>query len=115
MNMAVTPAIYGGRVVNYAGPPKFDVENPGNPSSWYEGVTQGISSSQMWLRDIEKGLTDGIIFGDPSIDPNMFRHQKFQAIAFMSKMYDLLKFAVELGKANKEAEKDTTDLFTRAK
>lgn len=117
MSMAITPLVFRG-VANMRppeiGPPRFDVENPGNPSSWYAGITDGLTGSQMWEADTERRLVDGIL-GDPSCDPNMLRHQKFQAIAFMGKMYDLLKFAVELGKQNKEAEKDTMDLIKGAK
>lgn len=95
-------------------PPPLQIDQPGNPMSWMEGITKLNSAAQKWMACIQSGLTQGL-FGDPNIDPVMLRHSMFMAAALIGKMYDLEKYAKEIEKQNKEANKDTFQLALPAR
>ena len=96
-------------------PQPLQIENPGNPSSWYKGITNLLSGSQKWMACIQKKLTEGILDPNSSDDPNLLRQSMFQASALIGKMYDLFNIAIDTAKQNKLAAKDTQSLALAAK
>lgn len=94
-------------------PRPLQIDNPTNPSSWYEGITKMLSSAQNFMMCIERKLTQGLL-GDPNVDPNFLRHLKFIGATIIGMMYDLFAIPNELAKQNKEANKQTFSLFKAA-
>ena len=95
-------------------PPKpLEISHPGNPSSWYSGITKLLSACQNWMANIQNKLTEGIL-GDENSDPNLLRHMMFMASALIGKMYDLYDYVKTMQENNKNAEKDTFDMAKAA-
>jgi len=104
-------------------PPPYDCElppnpfpdiNPGNPMSWYGGISQFMSGLLASRACVEADLTDGILTGNPSHDPVMARHRLFQISALLGRMYNLLEYAIQMQKENLKLEKATHDLAKAA-
>lgn len=94
-------------------PPPLQVENPGNPSSWYKGFTDLISGALRWVSCTQSKITKSIL-GDPNEDPNMLRHSLFQAMALIGFGYTRLPAVIQQQEEIKKANKDTFPLALRA-
>ena len=95
-------------------PPKpLEILQPGNPSSWYSGITKLLSAAQIWMANIQKKLTEGVL-GDENSDPNLLRQMMFMASTLIGKMYDLFDYVKTMQENNQKAEKDTFSLAKAA-
>ena len=87
---------------------QLQIEEPSNPTSWYQGITKTLSWAQKWAARIQNKLT-GAIFGS-SENPSVLRQALFQASAIIGKMYGLFDYAVDMQKENKKQEAKTQNL-----
>lgn len=92
----------------------FEDINPGNPSSWYNGVSKLISGLLRTMNCLEAKTTRGIL-GDPSYNPQEDIHNRFKVNALLGRMYTLLQWINQMTKQNQEALKDTFDLAKPAR
>ena len=86
----------------------------GNPSSWYGEISDtmgGLYGTQACL----ESETFGGVLGDPSYNPQENIHNRFKVAVLLRKMYDLLKWIVEMFRQNLKAESDTVELFKPAR
>ena len=89
-------------------PNPLEIENPSNPTSWYEGITKTLSWTQKWIEKTWGKLT-GAILGTKE-NPSVLRHALFQASAIIGKMFGLFDYAIDIEKENKKAEAKTQNL-----
>lgn len=93
----------------------FPKINASNPSSWYNGITKFMSGLFSAQACTEKELADSILNPNANIDPNKSIFKKFQISALLGRMYDLLKWVVEMAEQNREAQKSLNELAFAAK
>ena len=89
-------------------PKPLEIDNPSNPSSWYEGITKTLSWAQRWAAKIQSKLTGAILGSNEN--PSILRQALFQASAVIGKMYGLFDYAIEMFQQNKKAEEKTQKL-----
>ena len=93
----------------------FPQINPSNPSSWYKGISNFMSGLFSAQACTEEELTNSILNPNSNANPNSLIFKKFQISALLGRMYDLLKWAIEMAKQNKEAQKSLNELAFAAK
>ena len=96
-------------------PNPFPDINASNPTSWYSGVSNFISGLMGSEACVESSITDGILTGNPSFNPQAAIHKKFQIAALLARAYDLLKEIIEKQKEFLKQLKDTSGLALAAK
>ena len=69
--------------------------NASNQTSWYSATSNFMSGLLKSEACVESDITDGILTGNPSFNPQDAIHKKFQIAALLSKSYDLLKAAID--------------------
>ncbi|MBI3590166.1 MAG: hypothetical protein HY094_02170 [Candidatus Melainabacteria bacterium] len=91
-------------------PNPFPQINPSNPSSGYSGISKfmaGLFRSEVC---VEEELTNSITNPNSNTDPNKSIFKKFQILALLRRMYDLLSATVDQDKENRKAENKLNEL-----
>ncbi len=78
----------------------LQIDNPSNPTSWYEGITKTLSWAQKWMAKTQDKLTGAILGSNEN--PSVLRQALFQASAIIGRMYGLLNYAVDMQEENKK-------------